>query len=47
VITELNRKPMRTAADFEAAIASLKPKDVVLLAVQRRDASLIIAFEVK
>jgi serine protease Do len=47
VITELNRKPMRTTADFEAAVAALKSKDVALLAVQRRDASLIIAFEVK
>src|SRR5690606_6842976 len=31
VITELNRKPMRTTADFEAAVAALKSKDVALL----------------
>lgn len=46
VITELNRKPIRSLQDFKTASAPLKKGDVVLLSVSKPDATVLVAFEV-
>lgn len=45
VITEINRRPVKSVAQFNQEMSRLKSKDVVLLSVQRENASVIIAFE--
>ncbi|PKL75777.1 MAG: hypothetical protein CVV27_13605 [Candidatus Melainabacteria bacterium HGW-Melainabacteria-1] len=44
VITELNRQPVRSAKDFNAAYKALKSGDPVLLAISRQDGSMVVAY---
>ncbi|MBT9548051.1 MAG: DegQ family serine endoprotease [Candidatus Sericytochromatia bacterium] len=46
LITEINRAPVRSLAQFNAEFNKLKSGDVALLAVQREQASVVIAFEI-
>lgn len=45
VITEVNRRPVRSLAQFNAEMARLRSGSVVLMAVQREQSSVVIAFE--
>jgi serine protease Do len=44
VITELNRKPVRSLSQFKAEFARLKSGAVALMAVQREQSAIVIAF---
>lgn len=45
IITEVNRKPVKSSEQFNSIFNQLKSGDVVLLSVQREMASIVIAFE--
>ncbi|MBI5542698.1 MAG: PDZ domain-containing protein, partial [Deltaproteobacteria bacterium] len=42
-IVELQRQPVRSMADYQDALASLKPGDTALLRLQRENASVYVA----
>jgi S1-C subfamily serine protease len=46
VIREVNRKPVRSLSDFEAATGGLKPGERVTLLLQRGGSALFVAFTV-
>lgn len=45
LITEINRKPVRSLEDVEPALSGLKPGDAVLLQIVRNGEGRILAFE--
>jgi serine protease Do len=45
ILREVNRRPMRTLADYQTAIRSLGRKTVVLILVQRADVAVYVAID--